>query len=301
MAGLLTSVNQADFVPEIWANEAFSRLREELVIVQHVTKDSDINADFADIGKVLNIPILGDFTATAKTETGDIVLQDPSSSKVYVTLDKHYHVAFSASSFLRAVQCADIEEVAQMSGIGVLAEKVESSIFELYASATYSEGTAGVDIDESLVLAVKQRMNMNRCPRNGRFLALSPKDETAMLKIDRFTSAEKIGQAGKIAEGAMGKCQGFDCFGSNLIPTTGAAPVSTHNLAWTKGGIILASRKLPEIKGAKSSTYMQDPNSGLIFRITLGYNASKNEDQIVIDALWGTAILRQEMVVRVLT
>ncbi len=300
MAGLMTTTNQADFIPEIVAQEAFGRLRQDLFLVQNVTKDSEIEGQFTK-GKVLNIGFTGALTAQEKTETGDIVIQNPDSDVTTVTLDHHYHVAMSPSSFLRAVANVNIEDAYQEDAFSVLAEEVEQSILNLAASTTYSKGSAGVDVDESLILDVREQMHTNKAPKRGRFAVFESKDEKALLKIDRFTSAEKIGDPTKIANGAVGRVHGFDTFQSNLTYTSGAAPASTHGLAWSRGGIILASRPLPPINSAKSSVQMVDPYSGLIFRITLGYSDSKNEDQVIVDALWGVAILRQALVCRILT
>lgn len=297
----INSVNHADFIPEIWLNEALGYLREKLYLVNRVTKDTELNGAF-DVGDILNVPKRGSLTANKKTEAGAIVLQQPAGDKVQVQLDQHYHVAFSLSDFIANMSVSDAEGGYVADSLGVLAEKVETSIMALYPLFTNEAGVFGTDIDEDTILEARQTMNENKCPKQGRTLVVSAKDETTLLKIDRFTRADAYGKNGIIAEGSIGRAHGFDIFQSNLLPVVAGTPDETHNethnIAFHKNGIILASRPLKPIRGA-ISTQVQDPESGLILRLTIGYNSTYNTDQVVLDALWGTAVMHDEFVVDV--
>jgi hypothetical protein len=294
----INTTNHADFVPEILLNEAIRRLRNKLVLVPKIAKNSDLNGIEAK-GNIVNIDKLGTLVATQRTETGAIVLQQPTPSKVHVHLDQFWNVAFSVSDFMKVFSPINTEPGYIDDGIGVLAEKVESSVFDLYASMTHQVGAAGVVADESLILDAMAEMDDNNAPSDGRNLVISSKDYKALRLVDRLTSAEKIGDAA-IRTSSLGMLHDFEVQRSNLVATSGAAPGNTHNIAFTKFGMVLVSRALEPVRGA-ISTQIQDPVSGLIFRLVIGYNSEYNCDQVVLECLWGTAIMQQELCVDVLT
>ena len=294
MSGI-NSTNHADFIPEIWLQEALGYLRNKLHLIQRVTKSSEITGAF-DVGDVLNIPKRGILTAQERTEEGAVVLQQPTGSKVSVTLDEYWNVAFALTDFVENMSVTNVEGGYVADALAVLAEKVELSIMNLYASMSYNSGSYGATLDEDAILAARQLMNENNCPQMGRSLVVSAKDETALLKVDRFTRADAYGKNGVIAEGAIGRIAGFDVFESNLTPVVSGTPDETHNIAMHKQGIILASRPLKAVQSA-ISTQVQDPESGLILRLTKGYNSTYNVDQVVLDCLWGVDIMRDEFLV----
>lgn len=293
----INSVNNPDFIPEILLQNALGYIRNRLKLVNTIAKDSDIGA-VATKGQVLTIAKRGTLTAQQRTETGAIVLQQPDSAKVQVTVDQEWHVAFALSDILAACGQDGVAEGYVADALAVLAEKVEATILAKYASMTHQLGTATTDIDESLILSIRQHMNEHNAPQEGRVLSVSPKDETAILKIDRFTRADAIGNGTALSAGALGRCHGFEIFAHNLTPVV-AGPIY-HNVAYTKTGLVLVSRPLPDIVGAVS-TKIQDPETGLIMRLTSGYNADYNTTQVVLDMLWGTNIMRDEFVVDVLS
>lgn len=291
----INTSNHADFVPEIWLNEALGYLRKKIHLIPRVSRNSDLGGAF-DVGDVVNIPKRGGLVANQRTETGEIILQQPNSDKVQVSLDQHWDVSFSLSDFMENMAVSDVEGGYVADALGVLAEKVESTIFGLYPSFVYSAGAFGALADEDGILECRQILNENECPQDMRTMIVSSKDETALLKVDRLTRADAYGKNGVIAEGAIGRAGGFDIFQSNLVPVVAGTPNETHNIAFHKQGLVLVSRPLKPIKGA-ISTQIQDPVSGLIMRLTMGYNPNYNKDQVVLDMLWGVGILREEFVV----
>ena len=90
---------------------------------------------------------------------------------------------------------------------------------------------------------------------------------------------------------------------SQLVPAVAGTPVSTKNLAFDPGAIILAMRGLPDApagSGAQTSV-VNDPVSGLTLRCTIAYNAANLGVQCTIDVLYGVAKLRNEKAVVVLS
>jgi len=96
---------------------------------------------------------------------------------------------------------------------------------------------------------------------------------------------------------------GLQLHESQLVPTTGSAPIATHDLAFDPGAIILASRALPQAptgEGTAQAT-VTDPNSGLVLRVTMSYNNDNLGTQVTIDTLYGVSILRDAKGFQVLT
>jgi hypothetical protein len=296
----INSVNHAAFVPEVWLQEALGYLRNKIRLVQLVARDSDIEAGSFDVGDTVNITKRGTLVANEKTETGAIVLQQPEGSKIPVKLNQFWNVAFSASSFLKAVQIGNLEEGYISDALAVLAEKVEASLMGLYAAMAHQVGAAGADIDEATILNIRKKFNDNNAPESGRYLVVSNKDDAKLLQLDRLTRADMIGKPGAITNGAIGKAHGIEIFQSNLVRSLAGPPITYHNMAFTKWGMVLVSRPLKQIEGAVS-TQIQDPDTGLIMRLTKGYNSQYNDDQIVLDMLWGVSLLRTEFAIDVLS
>jgi len=76
-----------------------------------------------------------------------------------------------------------------------------------------------------------------------------------------------------------------------MIAVSGS-PVAYHNLAYTRGGLILASRPLPRPEGFGGSySIVNDPSIGISLRTLFWYNADLGAHQLTIDLLYGVNVL----------
>jgi len=298
MANVTTTVAQY-FIPEIWANRALEVLKNNIVMARLVTRDTDV-ASF-QVGDILHIPYAGTFTAQDKEADGTVTLQTPTDGEVQVTLDKHKEVSFLVEDVVKAQQNQSVMDRYIESAAVALAEQLEDDLFALYSGLSQSVGTSGVDITEDVILSAKNKLDDGKISRANRHLIVSSGQENVLLKIDRFTRFDAVGDGQAIREGAIGRIHGFTVHMSQAVPEVGAAPVSVKNLAIHPQAFILAMRGLPEPDEGARSTVIRDPDSGITMRVLYAYNPSYLGTQVTLDILYGVKELRDAAGVQVLS
>jgi hypothetical protein len=297
----ITRTSAGSFIPQIWANTALEILRNKVVAAKLVTRDSDVAA--FQVGDTLNIPYPGAFTANDKAANTAVTLQVPTATTTSVTLNKHKEASFLIEDAARATANQDLIARYMEAAIVPIAESIESDILGLYSSFTNTVGTSGTDITAATVRSARKKLNDNKAPQDKRVLIVSDKDEIALLGDSNLQNYFAFSQTQGVAEGSIGRLYGFDVYQSQLVPAIAGSPVSTKNLAFDPGAVILAMRGLPDApagSGAQTSV-VQDPISGLSLRVTMAYNASNLGVQVTVDVLYGVAKLRDEKAVVVLS
>lgn len=297
----ITRATAGPFVPQIWANTALEILRSKTVLAKLVTKDSDIAA--FQVGDTLNIPYPGNFVANDKAANSPVTLQVPTSTTTSVVLNKHKEASFLVEDAARALANQDIMARYMEAAVVPIAEQIETDLLSLYSSFTATTGTSATDLTAATIRNARKILNDNKAPQEGRAMVVSDKDEIALLGDPALQNYFAFSQTQGVKEGSIGRLYGFDLYQSQLVPVLAGPPISTKNLAFHPGAIILAMRGLPDApagSGAQTSV-VHDPDSGLSLRATIAYNAANLGVQVTIDVLYGVAKLRNEKAVVVLS
>jgi len=278
----------------IIAQEALNVLRANLFLAKRIRRDYE--EDVKIYGNVVTIPKFGTLAANDKAAGGSRTVQDVTSGSVSVTLNKHKEASFLIEDPERAFSRNDLIQGYTISGMTAILEAVESDIFALYAGLSQTVGSSGTALSESNILAVRKLLRDAKAPIDDNFtLALSTTDYSTALGLDRFTSADKIGAAGKIADGALGKIHGFQTFESQLVKVA----TGRHNLAFHRDAFALVVRPLPEIPAGMGTigTVVSDPDSGLAVRVRMNYDADRGGIVTTVEILYGVAECRDELAV----
>lgn len=286
----------------IIAQEALNVLRSNLFLAKRIRRDYE--NEVRNYGETVQIPKFGTLSANDKASGASRTLQDVTSSSVSVTLNKHKEASFVIEDVEKAFSRNDLLQGYVNSGMTAILEAVESDIFALYSGLSTSEGTAGTDISDTLLKTIRTDLVNAKAPKDENWtLGVAPKDYTALLGIDRFTTAEKIGQAGVLAEGALGKIYNFHVFESQLAPETSTGPVNTHGLAFHRDAFALVVRPLPDVPMGMGAigTVVSDPESGLAVRVRMNYDSGRGGVAVTVEILYGVAEVRDELAVHVLT
>ena len=305
MAGTIIRADVAEITPEIIAQEALTVLNAELHLARNVTKDSELvpesQRQAVKGGATIHVPKTGTLVAHQKAEGGDVLIQDPAMDKVSVTLDQHWEVTIAPEDYAQAVVDRNIQDTYLGDMIRALAEKIETSIgAKIDTFSEEIDATGGLTEDK--ILQARKYLTDNRAPMNGRFAYLETGAVNQLLKIDRFTETAKYGNGVPIQEGELGKIHGFRAFESIFVPDDGESPAVYSNAFMHRRAIVLATRPLPTPRGGGVKVaVVTDPVSGLSMRVLYSYNADKLADQLTLDVLFGTALLRGELGVRVTT
>ena len=102
-----------------------------------------------------------------------------------------------------------------------------------------------------------------------------------------------------VVDGTIGKLKDFFVFRSQFISKTGSAPITTHNMAFTKDAIGLVIRRLPQpLPGTGAiAEYAELGNFGV--RVVMSYQPNTLAQQFTVDVLYGTAVIRNTSGVQV--
>ena len=292
-------VTQAQyFIPEIWANSALEILRENIVLTPRVYSDSDVAA--FSVGDVLHVPYPGTLVAYSKSAGTAYTLSQPvGETEVQVSLNKYYAVSFIVEDIVRAQANQDLIRNYSSAAAIALATQIESDgITEIQTTSKVASSYA-TDVTYDILMGAWKTMTDNLCPAGQRYVALSTKDIVKVAGDTDLQGWAAFSRGNQIAASPMnlGAVAGFDeVLCSQLITTGAQTPAQTKNFAWRRDGIICAFRGLPEPPAGSGAVgaNVRDPQSGVVLRSVLAYDATYGGVRVTLEALYGWQILQEE-------
>ena len=295
---VLNDTTNAVFIPTIIAQKVLQRFPAYLNLARTVARDSDYVT--ATAGKVIQVNKTGAVSAKDKVAGNNFTKQNPTGTSVNVTLDKHKEVTFTIDDVTKVLENVSTQDRYAEDGAIALAESIETALAALHPSITNTitwDRTSATTIDASL-LKLRKFFTDQKVPKTEqRNLYVDATVFNDLLGVQKYTDQSWRGPNNTVAEGQMIRTYGFDITESQMIEVTGS-PVCYHNLAYTRGGIILASRPLPKPDGFGGNyAVINDPTIGLSLRTLFWYNADLGAHQLTIDVLFGVNILDTRRVV----
>lgn len=79
----------------------------------------------------------------------------------------------------------------------------------------------GTSLSQDNILEAEALLDEANAPEDGRILAISPRDQKAMLAISDFVRADSYGSPEGLINGRIGRVYGFDVIKSNQVDVTG--------------------------------------------------------------------------------
>jgi hypothetical protein len=294
---VIDSTGASAWIPQVWAQEILSHLRNHIVLAKLVNKD--FSDQVASEGSQVNVPLPVTLTAQDIPYTaGDNTI---NLQTVPVPLNRWKGVPIRITDLVLAQSRPDVLSHLTRAAAIAIAEAIEKDLFALYTSAGASVGTAGTDVTPATVVAARQKLVENKVPASERkFLVLSPKDYAALLTSQNVAYAYNYGGAEAIQQGRVPTIYGLEVYESQLVPTVAGTPPTTYNLALARDALVLVTRPLPAPDANVRYAVVTDDESGLAFRMTLDYETRPAPAHILnIDVLYGVAALRPEFLVQV--
>jgi hypothetical protein len=295
---VLTTTTNAVFIPTIIAQKILQRFPAYLNLARTVARDSDFTTAIA--GQVITVNKTGAVTAKDKVAGDNYTKQNPTGTSTTVTLNKHKEVTFTIDDVTKVLENTNTQDRYAEDGAIALAEAVETALAALHPSITNTitwDRTSATTIDTSL-LKLRKFFTDQKVPKTEqRYLYVDATVFNDLLTVEKYTNQSWRGPNNTVAEGQMIRTYGFDISESQMIETSGS-PVAYHNLAYTRGGFILASRPLPSPQGFGGNyAIINDPSIGLALRTLFWYNADLGAHQLTIDLLFGVNILDTRRVI----
>ncbi len=160
----------------------------------------------------VKIPRAGSFTAGDKVENTGSTAQALTFATDDIELSIYKHIVARLEDIAREQSAVDVEGVyiARMASAIVVA--IESSIAGVLVKATNDlqlSGTSNLVLTSGDIVDARKFLDDKHVPNEGRFLAMPPAQEAAMLKIDSFIDASKYGSNEPILNGEIGRVFGF--------------------------------------------------------------------------------------------
>lgn len=206
------------YVPELWAQESLMILENQMVMGNLVYRDFDnVVAQFGD---TVNTRAPASFTMKRKVDADNVTVQDATATNVAVKLNQHGHVSFlirdgEESKGFKNLIVENLRPamIAMAQGID---ETVMGTMWQFLSSTA---GKLGTDPTRATLTALRETMNTNKAPMDGRNLVICPNIEEALLNVDNLITADKVGDAGtKLREGSLGRVYGFNAVMSQIAP-----------------------------------------------------------------------------------
>lgn len=239
--------NNDALVPELWAMEAVAILEENMVIGNLVHRDFEDK--IAEYGDVVHTSKPGTFTAKRKTDADDVTVQDASSTGIQVPLNQHVHVSFIIKDGERSKAFVDLVSKYLRPALLANAQHVDQVLLGQHVHFKENFGGHLGEMSSNnakdFVLDTRLAMNINKAPMAGRNMIVTPNAETELLKLELFTSAEKVGDEGTaLREASLGRKLGFDffmCQNMTQVATGNTAVTGAINLSagYAKGATAL--------------------------------------------------------------
>lgn len=271
----ITATTADNFIPEVWINEVRAARESNLVMAKRVKLLNHANKP----GDTINIPDVSSLSAADKSAQTEVSLQATTESKFTVSIDSWKHVAFLIEDIAKIQSATDLRKEYTDKAGSAIAKAVDTDLLDLYSSLSQSVGTQGIDIDEELILEAKQKLDEADAPRSDRTLLIAPAQEKSLLRISRFTEADKIGDGGKaLKDGMIGRIHGFDVFVSTNIPTDSG---TTKNLAFHKDAFVLANQTYPRVQAAYILEYL---GTLVVVDEIYGVSVFRNDHAVIINS-----------------
>lgn len=299
-----TPTTDANAIPTVIANEVIRQFPGYMGLAKFISKDVDwTGTDFASYGDTLDIVKPGSLTVKTKTPGTEMESQAPTADKISVSLDRHKYIDVLDEDITRLLRKPNLQEEYAMRMAIELAEDVESYLLGLHADIPETvtwDNTSATTIENSF-LAIRSWFARKKVPRQlPKLFDADTSIIDKLLTIDKYTSGDYRDDKSAIADGVIKPVYNINVLESQLIPTSGS-PVTRHNVATTKFGMVLVNRPMP-LDGNGKGAYqrvMIDPNTGLAFRLTESYSHGNLGMRFTIDVLYGGSIADVNHIVEV--
>jgi N4-gp56 family major capsid protein len=284
------------FIPEIWSQEIIYQTVNKSIFANLVRRDFD--GDITDSGDVVHVPLFSAVTIGDKAENTAVTYTNYSESTKDITINKHKYFAFRVEDIARIQSQPDLVAGYSAQGGAGLGKEMDTDTAALVNNAAVTQNVGAIasagaeytDITDAVIRNAIQKLDEANAPEDDRYIVISPAQKNAMLGIDKFVSADKVGSDTVISKGFFGMVYGVKVYISNNLPDVAAVASSSG-----------ASR----IIGRKSCIMFHREAFALCTqlgaRVQAAYDLDYLATSVVGDTLYGVGVLVPTFAVEVRT
>lgn len=213
-----------NFVPEVWAAQLLSSLKEALVYGGPGVVNRNYEGEISQVGDTVNItsitrPTIGTYTAHTDLTFEDV---DDATRALLITESKFF--AFEVDDIEARQARGDVmDEAANESAFGL------RDVADGFLSSTMAAGVAAGNIlpagaidtpseAEQALIDLRTALDESDCPSDGRWVAVDPAFEALLLDSDRFVRVDASGSSEALRNGRIGQAYGFNVLKTNQAP-----------------------------------------------------------------------------------
>jgi len=220
----------SNFIGEIWSAQIFQSLQKSMVYGQSGVINRDYEGEIKNKGSTVRITSHGPITIdNYDKSTG---LSDPeelNDAQTFLNITESKSFNFRVEDIDKAqmnvalMQSATRDAGYQLSDVadqyiaGIMATQAGNAVGTDDTPKVFDGSTDDVT-DE--ILAVKQALDEDNVPSQGRFLILPPWVTVMLLKDSTITTPDWSQVENVMLNGQIGKLYGFDILQSNNVPNT---------------------------------------------------------------------------------
>lgn len=184
---------------------------------------SDWSEDFADGGDVTHIPNITEMSASTKAINAEVTLVSPTETKIDLTIDTHYHVAFVIEDAVSAqvAKSYKAQEIYARNAAYTVGATLEDALIALFNSFSQTVGDSATALQDSNIRAAIAYLDTANVPEGDRAFFLHPNVIwNQLMGIDKFTLVVNTGGADPVLQGQIGKLYGIPVVGTSRLGTT---------------------------------------------------------------------------------
>lgn len=293
-----TQINS--FIPEKVAFEAINVLTSYMNLAKTVNRDFE--DEVASEGDSVRVPKYGAISANEMSQTGVVTPQNPADDEVSIVLDQHWESTFLIRDVARAMSRPKVLRGYVKGGMIALAEKIETSLAALYASAGDTVA-GGATPDKTHLRGARKILVDNKVPRIApKYAYLSTEYYDNLLSDTVIGNAASFGSREALLSGKIPQLYGFGIFETQNVQTSGS-PSTYHCLAYTEDAMALVMRPLASLPGdvgqklGVETATVVDLESGVGMRVSYSWDKDHLGVQVTLDILFGVGILNADLLV----
>lgn len=206
--------------PTLWARESLLVLDEQTVmlpLVNHQYKN-----EVAKQGHIVNAFRPQDIETKRKSKNVKIVPVQPKVDEVNVPLDFHLYSSFIIKDGEESMSFWELRDRYLSRAMESLSQEVDQIIAgSKYAFMTNNDrmiGKVGTALTNQALIDVDLAMNLQSIPLGERYFVMTPRQQAALLGVELFTDASKVGDDGSaLRYGSLGWKYGIaNIMGQNM-------------------------------------------------------------------------------------
>ncbi|MBH0778817.1 P22 coat protein - protein 5 domain protein [Nocardia bovistercoris] len=238
------------FVPEFWADQVQVPYDNALIFGQPKVANRNYEGQIQEQGDTVHVSSIGAPDVRPYNKNTDMTTDQLSDSADAMVIDQGEYFSFYVNDVEKVQAAANFDDPA----LAQAGEKLQNAA-DLYAYGLLKAGvlaanklgrvtvvdakpdkaTTGQTDIYTVLVKLREKLDRKSVPKLGRYAALSPELVSPLLLDERFIHADKLGQAGPLLNGQVGRVAGFDILESNNVNKVGGAGADKDDYVMVAG------------------------------------------------------------------